>query len=63
MAESEKSEPVLPGNPEAGTRMSRWSIWVFAVSVAVSSYFKHEGGIVRLCVGITPNDEHINPDN
>ena len=41
---------VLPSNPEDENKPSRRSIWVFALCIAASSYFKNGEGIVKLCV-------------
>lgn len=47
---SNSGKTVLLSSPEAEPKTTPWSTWVFAASVAVSTY-KTEGGIVNLCVG------------
>lgn len=46
----EKQQAVLPSNREDEIKSPRRSIWIFAISIAASSCFKNEGGIVKLCV-------------
>lgn len=51
----DKSVAVLPGNHQTDRKASRLSAWIFAAGVAASSYFKNEGGIVKLCVSAACN--------
>ena len=49
-AGEEKQHQALPGNQAGENKPSRRSIWALAISITASSYFKNEGGVVKLCV-------------
>ena len=49
-----KGEALLPENHGTDGTTSRWSIWAFAASIAMSSSFKDDGGMVKLYVCVAP---------
>ena len=54
-----REKPTLPGGLKAGTKPSRWSAWIFAASVVISTYSKAEGGVPKLCVSTRDVEEGI----